>query len=182
LLFCHPATERGCLVTDLDGGWYTHVRTRDQTGREICHYHGTDRGITYEAFTTDEDDNHDVVAGLWDTANHEAVEWPIPTDGYVHTGYDPAGEVFFFESATEDTHEIIYLESFDEGGDHEWGTLVGDWPTFGGGQKAHFHPRMTPDRNWILFVAGDSATETNQIYAVNVENLSPSGVPDPDTR
>jgi hypothetical protein len=41
---------------------------------------------------------------------------------------------------------------------------------------------MTPDRNWILFVAGDTTTETNQIYAVNVADLSPSGVPDLGSR
>jgi hypothetical protein len=41
---------------------------------------------------------------------------------------------------------------------------------------------MTPDRNWILFVAGEHSSETNQIYAINVADLTPSGVPDPGTR
>ena len=40
--------ENGLLMTDLEGGWYSHLRTPDERGGEVCHFHATARGITYE--------------------------------------------------------------------------------------------------------------------------------------
>jgi hypothetical protein len=96
----------------------------------------------------------------------EALDLPAGT-----TGYDPDGKLFFYETEGENGHEILYLDRYSEDGSHDWKRIFGDWPTYGSGQKSHFHPRMTPDRNWILFVAGDDATETNQIFAVDVSDL-----------
>jgi hypothetical protein len=50
--------------------------------------------------------------------------------------------------------------------------LVGNWPTYGGGQKAHFHPRLTPDRRWILLTAGDPRTQTNHLFLLDVSDLA----------
>ncbi len=69
---------------------------------------------------------------------------------------------------------------------HQWRPLCGDWPTYGGGQKSHFHPQITPDRKWILLTAGDPKTKTNHMFlldasdlkevaAITPEKLSPTG-------
>ena len=57
---------------------------------------------------------------------------------------------------------------------HQWLRLTGTWPTFVGGQKAHFHPQLTPDRKWILFTGGDAATQTSQIFLLDVSDLQES--------
>ncbi len=175
LVFCHPATENGMLLTDMAGNWYSHLRTRDRWGGEVCHYLATARGLVYEIL----DGSEGVRSGCYDPFTHDRFEFRLPDDfGYTHTGYDPDGRLFFYETDGEKGHELRYLRRYREDGDHEWGQLVGDWPTYGGGQKAHFHPRMTPDRDWVVFVAGDDSTGTNQIYLLDVGDLSHSrGMP-----
>jgi hypothetical protein len=69
-------------------------------------------------------------------------------------------------------HNILYLARHDEQAGPEWVELMGNWPAYGGrGQRAHFHPALTPDRGWILFTSGDPATETNHIYVLDVSDL-----------
>jgi len=170
LVFCHPATENGMLLTDLEGGWYSHLRTRGRDGGAVCHYLATARGLAYEMLG-----GSPLRAGLYEPFTHDRVEFDLPEDfGYTHTGYDPDGKLFFYETQSDHGHEIRYLAHHRPDGEDDWERIVGDWPTYGGGQKAHFHPRMTPDRDWIVFVAGDEETETNQIYAVDVADLSHS--------
>jgi len=169
LVFCHPATENGMLLTDLEGGRYSHLRTRDRWGGEVCHYLATARGLAYEVLGG----SAGARGGLYDPFTRDRVEFELPDAfGYTHTGYDPDGKLFFYETEGETGHELWYLERYSETGDHEWRRLVGNWPTYGGGQKSHFHPRMTPDRNWIVLVAGDGSTDTNQIYLVDIGDLS----------
>jgi hypothetical protein len=179
LLFCHPATENGLLYTDVDGGWYAHCRTQDQDGGAICHYHGTDAGVTYEV-NGREGDKPDR-SGIYDPTSHGRVEFDLPDHfGYTHTAFDPAGEWFVYESQTDAGSELWALQEYDVDGDHTWECLVGDWPTNGGGQKAHFHPRLTPDREWLVFVAAERGTDRNQIYALDVRGYDrDSGVPEP---
>ncbi|WP_415383318.1 oligogalacturonate lyase family protein [Halosimplex sp. TS25] len=168
-VFCHPATENGMLLTDREGGWYSHLRTRDRRGGEVCHYLATARGLAYEVLGGSDG----IRGGLYDPFTHDRVEFDLPDAfGYTHTGYDPDGKLFFYETAGETGHELWYLERYREHGEHEWGRLIGDWSTYGSGQKSHFHPRMTPDRNWIVFVAGDDSTGCNQIYLLDVSDLS----------
>ena len=178
LIFCHPTMENGMLLTDLDGGWYTHMRTRDEYGGAVCHHLATDRGIAYDVLGG----SRGVRGGLYDPATNERVEVRLPDEfGYTHAGYDPAGRLLLFENqnAETDRHDMWYLARYRESGDQEWNRLIGHWPTYGGGQKAHFHPRMTPDRNWIIFTAGDPERQANQIYLLDVSDLShTSGLPD----
>jgi hypothetical protein len=71
------------------------------------------------------------------------------------------------------------LVRHDPEGEGVWAPLIGNWPTYGGGQKSHFHPQVTPDRRWILFTAGDPATETNHIYLLDIADLTPTeGIPE----
>ncbi len=171
LIFCHPATENGMLLTDIDGGWYTHMRTQDASGGTVCHHLATAAGITYEVLGGD----GGLVGGIWDPSTHASREFPLPDHfGYTHTGYDPAGQCFFYETAGDHGHGIHWLVEHDPDGSDEWQPIVNDWPTYGGGQKAHFHPQITPDHRWMLVTAGDQKTETNQIYLVDVADLEPT--------
>jgi hypothetical protein len=175
VVFCHPTAENGMLLTDLEGGWYSHLRTQDGAGGTVCHYLATERGLTYEVLGREP-----LVGGLYDPETHDRYEFALPERfGYTHTGYDPAGHLFLYETETDAGHELRALVDHDPDGDDEWEALVDGWETCGGGQKAHFHPRMTPDRDWVLFVAGDERTETNHVHLLDVADLDDSGVPDP---
>lgn len=177
LVFCHPTMENGMLLTDLNGGWYTHMRTQDAQGGCVCHYIATARGIAYEVLGRSDG----VWAGVYDPFSHRHYEWPMPRAfGYTHTGCDPEGRLFFYENSTPETHDLRLLARHVPDGEDEWLSLTGDWPTFGErGQKTHFHPRLTRDRQWIIMVAGDPETQTNQIFLLDASDLTETaGIPD----
>jgi hypothetical protein len=190
LVFCHPATENGMLMTDIRGGWYTHMRTQDEAGGCVCHYVSTSRGIAYEVLNRTDGK---VLSGLYNPISNERYEFALPSEfGYTHTGRDPEGLLWFYEncnpapwkesSEVARVHDLHFLARHVPDGDDEWVRLCGDWPTYGSGQKAHFHPQLTPDRKWILMTAGDVTTKTNHIFLLSVEDLDdtcgiPSGGP-----
>lgn len=178
LLFCHPAAEEGLLVTDLDGGWYTHLRTRGEDGGQVCHFVGTRRGVAYE-----------VLKGAWprragmiDPLSRKAFELDMPTDvGYIHTARDPEGLLWLFESDAPGRHDIRFLEAYDPVGGDVWRSITTDWPTFGDpdGQKAHYHPQVVLDRRWLLITAGDPDDRTNQLFLLDIGDLEATrGVPE----
>ena len=168
LVFCHPATENGMLLTDLNGGWYAHLRTQDSQGGCVCHYVSTAVGIAYEVLGGKDG----VFSGLYDPASHRRHEFRLPGYfGYTHTGRDPEGKLWFYENATPETHDLHFLARHVPGGRDEWMPLTGNWPTFGSQQKSHFHPQVTPDRNWILLVAGDPASRTNHLFLLDISDL-----------
>jgi hypothetical protein len=175
LVFCHPATENGMLLTDTRGGWYAHLRTQDEMGGCVCHYLATERGIAYEVLGRKDG----VRAGLYDPASRARYELPLPQSfGYTHTGWDPEGRLWFFENSSAHSHDLQFLVQHDPDGEDRWTALTGNWPTYGRGQKSHFHPQLSPDRNWILMTGGDSRTETNHLFLVNVSDLqSTRGIP-----
>ncbi len=175
-LFCHPTTEQGILLTDLRGGWYSHLHTQDERGTQVCHFLSTPRGIAYEAWWSAPPARY--AAGLYDPATHRKTEFLLPEEwGYTHTGADPEGLQWFFETTIpkKKSHELFFLEAVHEG-NAVLHTLCGDWPTFGSGQKSHFHPRITSDRRWIMMVAGDPATRTNQIFLLDISDLPESRI------
>jgi hypothetical protein len=177
LLFCHPTAEAGMLLTDIDGGWYTHLRTQDEHGGAICHFVGTTRGAAYEVLWG----RDGLKAGMCDPDSRRWYEVPLPAEfGYVHTGRDPEGLLWFYENQTPDLHELQLLVRHDPNGRDEWRALTGDWPTYGDpdAQKAHFHPQVVLDRQWVLLTAGDPATQTNQVFLLDIADLEPTaGVP-----
>ena len=173
-VFCHPPTEQGMLLTDLQGGQYCHICTQNADGLTVCHYLATARGLAYEAWC----DTYQV-AGLYDPATRHRRELRLPPDwGYSHTGADPEGRSWFFETQRQQgaTHELLFLKESD-GVRSDWQVLSGHWPTFGSGQKSHFHPRLTPDRRWITLVAGDPATQTNQIFLMDASDMPDTVLP-----
>lgn len=181
LVFCHPAAESGMLMTDVRGGWYTHMRTQDDEGGCVCHYVSTSSGLAYEVLNRKDGR---VLSGIYNPTTNERYEFTLPPEfGYTHTGRDPEGRLWFFEnsnsSGAEEVHDLHFLSRHVPGGHDEWVRLSGHWPTYGGGQKSHFHPQLTPDRKWILMTAGDAETETNHIFLLDIEELNDTcGIPD----
>jgi hypothetical protein len=177
LLFCHPASENGMLLTDLRGGWYTHLRTQDNAGGCVCHFLATAHGIAYEVHGGTAKGSH---AGLYQPLTHQRCEFPLPAYfAYTHTGNDPLGRLWFFETLGPDPlkptlHEMYYLAEHREGHQDTWVKLSGHWPNYGGGQNADFHPQITLDRRWLLFAAGDPRSQSNQLFLLDVADLQPT--------
>jgi hypothetical protein len=179
LLFCHPTAENGMLLTDIEGGWYTHLRTQDEAGGQICHFVATARGATYEVLWG----AGGLRGGICDPLTRATYEIKLPASfEYVHTGLDPAGLLWFYENHGPDTHDLQLLERHDPAGSDTWLTLAANWPTYGDqdSQKAHFHPQVVLERRWILMTGGDAATETNQVFLLDISDLSETrGIPWP---
>ena len=178
LLFCHPTSEDGMLLTDVDGGWYTHLRTQDVHGGTICHFLGTGRGATYEVLSG----SNGQWAGICDPFSRATFEVRLPADfGYVHTGRDPDGLLWFYENEGRTVHDLWLLAAHDPDGTDTWVPLTGDWPAFGDidAQKAHFHPQVVLDRQWMLVTGGDPASQTNQVFLLDISDLDvTAGIPD----
>lgn len=170
LVFSSLAVERAILVTDYNGGWYTHLRTQADDGGTTCHYCVTDRGIFYEAHSA-----AGLVAGVVDPVSKRALEAVLPSSlqaGSSHVGADPSGRRLLLEAHDEEHgHTMVFVRRLGRGGDVELDYLFGDWPTFGSGQKSHFHPRVTADGDHVVITAGDPATQTNHVFLLNIAEL-----------
>ena len=172
LVFCHPCTENGMLLTDYLGGWYTHLRTQDEEGGWVTHYVATARGLAYEVQVR----HAQISGGMYDPFTHHKVEFRLPDAfGYTHTGADPEGRLWFYENEDlkSGVHDLWALRRRDEKRGDEWLRLSGDWRSYGDrrGQKAHMHPRLLPDRRWMLLTAGDPQTQTNHLFLLDVSDL-----------
>jgi len=170
----HPADHPGMLLTDLTSGRIVPLRDGDPGVQgHLIHCQCTRRGIVYEVPGVQ-------LTGLYDPFKRARFEFRLaPQMTYVHTGLDPAGRLFFYENSTGwdsfEEHDLWALKRLDrQHGRHDWVRLTGNWPTYGGGQKAHFHPQLTPDRKWILFTGGDPASETNHMFLLDVSDLPES--------
>ena len=169
----HPADHTGMLMTDLTSGKITLLRGGDPGVRgHLIHCQCTRRGIAYEV-------PEEQVSGLYDPFTRRRFEFPFPDNfQYIHTGRDPEGRLWFYENSSGwekfDVHDLWAIERLDREHGNKWLRLTGNWPTFGAGQKAHFHPQLTPDRKWILVTAGDITTQTNHIFLVDVSDLKDS--------
>ncbi len=172
LVFSSLAAERSILFTDYQGGWYTHLRTWTEDSGNTCHYCATRRGIVYEAYGP-----RGMIGGMVSPATHKAIEFSLPGDSVSgHVGFDEQGRRFFFERNTvkdSPAHDLIFLVRHAPAGD-EWMPLSGDWPAYGGGQKAHFHPRLVLGGQWILICAGDPSSQTNHLFLLDASDLPES--------
>lgn len=174
----HPADQPGMMMTDLTSGGYVLLRDGDPGVRgHLIHCPVTARGIAYEVPGLQ-------ISGLYDPFRRARFEFPLPKYfQYNHTGWDPEGRLWFYENSTAHNefavHDMYALLRLDrEGG--QWLRLTGNWPTFVGGQKAHFHPVLTPDRRWILFTGGDPASQSSHIFLLDVSDLGDSEGISPD--
>jgi hypothetical protein len=169
-----PADHAGMMLTDLSGGRLIPLRDGDPGARgHLIHCPCTKRGVAYEV-------PERRLLGLYDPLSRGRFEFRMPESFlYVHTGNDPEGRIFFYENSSAwdkfDVHQIVALVRLDhERRTHQWLPLTGNWPTYVGGQKAHFHPRITPDRNWILFTGGDPASQSCHLFLLDVSDLKDS--------
>ncbi len=185
-VFCHPPNGMGMMITDLTSGSWGYLRAGDpgvpvpagddQTGGHVCHFVATKRGICYEVLGRQQK-REQQRSGLYDPFGRRRFEFNLPPSvGYTHTGWDPEGRLWFYECAGK-IHQMIALVGLNEDEGHRWQQLCGDWPTYGGGQKSHFHPQLTPDRKWILFTGGDPRTKTNHLFLLDASDLKqPEGM------
>ena len=161
------------LMTDLTSGQIVPLRDGDPGVRgHLVHCQATRRGIVYEVPEVQ-------LAGLYDPITRRRFEFQFPKHfGYMHTGRDPEGRLWFYENSSAwdrfDVHDMYGLVRLDRENGHEWLQLTGTWPTFGGGQKSHFHPQLTPDRKWIMFTGGDPASQSSHIFLLDISDLSAS--------
>jgi hypothetical protein len=170
LVVTHPADHPGMLFVDRTTGKVAVLRDQDPgvAGHPV-HFQVTAQGIAYDV-----PDIH--ASGLYDPFLHARFEFSLsPEMKYVHIGRDPEGKLWFYESSTGPNsfvhHRLFFLRGFRESGGEDWVELTGDWPTFGSGQKAHFHPQLTPDRQWILLTAGDERSQSNHVWLLDVSDL-----------
>ena len=92
-----------CCLTDLRGGWYSHLRTQSADGGCVCHYVSTRRGLGLRGYCARGPGLQNVV-GLYDPETHSSHEIGLPQDwGYTHTGADAEGRLWFYE--TQPNHE-----------------------------------------------------------------------------
>ena len=177
-IFCHPPNGMGMLMTDLTSGEYTYLRAGDpgvsvkagdnSTGGHVCHYVGTARGLVYE---TRPMGARGYYSGLYDPFTRSRFEFPLPKSfGYTHIGWDREGRLWFWEDANH--HHLVALKSIDKKNGGDFVDLTGQWKTYWHGQKSDFHPQLTPDRKWIMFVGGDDETKSNHIFLLDVSNPS----------
>lgn len=170
----HPAEHPGMLLTDLTSGRIVPLRDDDPGVQgHLIHCQVTRRGVVYEVPGAH-------LTGLYDPLTRRRFEFRLSdTLQYVHTGRDPEGRLWFYENSTNwdrfDTHDLYALVAVDHRTrQHEWRQLTATWPTYGGGQKAHFHPQLTPDRRWVLFTGGDPRSQTTHMFLLDVADLPDS--------
>lgn len=169
----HPAEHEGMMLTDFTSGKCDLLRDGDPGVRgHLVHCHPTARGIAYEVVKLQ-------MGGLYDPFTRRRFEFPFPKEfHYIHTGRDPEGRIFFYENSSAwdkfDIHDIWALVRLDRQRGNQWLRLTGNWPTYGSGQKSHFHPMITPDRRWILFTGGDPASHTPHMFLLDISDLKDS--------
>lgn len=164
VLLCHLATERAILLTDLNGGWYTHLRTQDDRG-STCHYQSTEQGITYEV-------ESDLV-GVCDPDEMTFTEYDVDGPAISHIGYDPTCRLWVYETRDEgDGRAICFLPRLETGKPNQAELLLGPTRTWGINQTSHLHPRIMPDRKHLMFTGGDPSTETNHLCLLDVGDLT----------
>jgi hypothetical protein len=150
LLINHTRNRPGMWVVRLDGSGIRTLRPMDEHGR-VVHQVVTAKGIFYEAADSDREERRSWF-GCYDTQTDTFSETELPFSGYVHTGFDPLGEITFFEHQL-DTHQLVRIHHF---GDPERQSLeilrtMSNTPGAEAGQYCHAHPFMSTDRNQVYY-------------------------------
>jgi hypothetical protein len=151
ILINHPRECAGMWTIRLDGTGEHHLRPADAPGAHgamINHQVVTARGIAYEAVRY-LPEGRETYFGMYDPATHGFSEAPLPADGYVHVGFDPAGRFEFVESAG-DRHELLAVRHV-EGGGLAVDLLRRLESPAHDDQRHHAHPFLASDRRWLYF-------------------------------
>ena len=170
ILFANHPTEPAVLMTDLRGGWYTHLRTQTTHGWMVNHYLATERGIMYETVSPGDFG----VIGICDPVTYAYQDFR--TDHPIHhVGHDPEGRLWFGDIyRTEPTVQrfLAWLPRLDPDRLNEFVLLTQGFNTYGRGQRSHLHAVLLPDRQHLLFTGPDHETRTNHIFMLDVSDLT----------
>lgn len=176
LVACEFAT--GTQKTLCDVNFHIHHALPYGNERFVGCHTATANGLAYEVIPLNYGKENDDMpgtpnmanrfySGLYDPVSRSRFEFPLP-DYFqtTHVGWDPEGVRWFWEIAGSwadpSSHKLVYLKRIEKSGAVEFVALTPDWQNYGTKQKSHHHPQLTPDRNWLLFVAGDSRTKTKR--------------------
>jgi hypothetical protein len=176
IIFSHPPTEQGILMTDLDGGWWMNIRSITDDDRQTCHYHATRRGVMYEANNYGGViDRGQGVMGIFDPQTNRRREYRLAAR-ITHIGSDPEGLLWFGEQLQEKPRlgrTIGYCPRLAPGEFNAFVPLTEAIQTCGSQalQRAHTHPVLMPDRRQILYSGGDERSQTNHPCLLEVSDL-----------
>ncbi len=168
LLINHVRNDTGMWIVNTDGTGARDLRPRKEHGA-VVHQVVTERGIFYEAVAV-QDDKAAYWLGRYDLEKDTFEEVLLPEiDGYVHTGFDPAGKFLFFESQGK-SHELFSLHFPFVPGQMRLNRLhtIAPYPAFAG-QRHHAHPFLSPDRRWLFYT--EVVDGFSQICAMDVADL-----------
>jgi hypothetical protein len=177
IIFSHPPTEQGILMTDLIGTWMLALRPQSPDGSQTCHYQATRSGVMYELNTyTEPIDRRHGTMGVFDPDTLTRREYRVGAR-ITHIGFDPEGWLWFGEQIRETPRFgrlIGYVPKLDRDREAEFVPLTEPVMTCGDQhlQRAHVHPALMPDRRHILFTAGDPRTGTNHPCLLDVADLA----------
>lgn len=172
ILFCHTATDYAVLMTDLRyPGQYENIRTHSAAGWPN-HYNVTNRGITYEMLG--HTDSAPTIGGIYDPDTRSRREYELAiSKTRLHIGRDPEARLWFFETSVDRQPTIVYFPRLAAGQLNRGQVLIGgDYVTYSNNQRSHYHPSVTPDRQHILFTGGDSRTQTNHLFLLDIADLA----------
>jgi hypothetical protein len=166
VLVNHPKNDNGMWVTNLDGSGYRWLRPRDENG-SIVHQVITARGIFYEAVANLPGRKGNRLGCYYpDRDAFEEVLLP-QIQGYVHTGWDPAGRFLFFENHGQ-THELFSLHyPFRSPVVRKLRSMALYPPR--GGQRYHAHPFLSPDRRQLIYT--EVIDGFSQVCSLDVHDL-----------
>lgn len=165
LLLNHVRGDSGMLAVGLDGSPPRPLRPRDANGA-VCHQLVTSAGIRYEAVRHDGRRRWNVL-GRCRADGTERLELPIPDDAYVHTGFDPEGELLFYESDGAEHAIRCLCPATPPGG---MPLTVRSLPPSPFGQRHQAHPFLSPDRGRIFFT--ELVDGYSQVSSVDARDLA----------
>ena len=152
----HPAEHEGMMLTDFTSGKCVLLRDGDRASKVTWSTATQPRGIAYEVVKLQRGGST-IRSRAGDSSFASPRSSTISTQAAI-----PRADLLpkTRRPGTSSTPTIsgplcVWTASGDR-----WLRLTGNWPTYGGGQKAHFHPMITPDRRADPLTGGDPASQT----------------------
>ena len=173
MLINHPKGVAGMWVVKRDGTGVRHLRAETALGAHgamVNHQVITERGIAYEAVAYYPDGGRDTWLGCYDPTHHTFSERLLPTDGYVHVGFDPAGRFDFVENSGKQ-HTLMTVHP---GANRDMPLVTKVLRRLSSpdhdDQRFHAHPFLAADRRQLYFTDW-SPQQHAQICALDVADL-----------
>jgi len=179
ILINHPRGVAGMWSIKLDGSEIRHLRPAGAPGAHgaaVNHQVVTARGIAYEAVGPGPNAMRQTWFGMFHPETGRWEEAPLPTKGYAHVGFDPAGVFGFIENAGA-RHEILTVHAAAApDGPLQLSLLRTLSSPDHNDQRHHAHPALSPDRRTLYFTDW-SPDGFAQVCALDVADLVAAAVP-----